>query len=123
MGLNESAERSTRLIDLDGAPAPTPQGVNDGSATCTKEERSGGGIAEELFNRLEQPAFALFPRLAELKRSLLGRPGVQAALLSGSGSTLLALVEDAAAGAALAEALAREGLRAVASRTQSSAPK
>jgi hypothetical protein len=45
--LNESVERSTRFIDLDGAPAPTAEGVYDGSTTCTKEERSGGGIAEE----------------------------------------------------------------------------
>ena len=74
-------------------------------------------IGKELFNRLEAPAFAEFPELARLKTDLAARPGVVATLLSGSGSTLLCLMESAAAATREQTALAGEGLRCVATRT------
>lgn len=46
-----------------------------------------------LCNDLERPVFEKFPLLGEMKRWLLDQPGVDAALLSGSGSTMLALLE------------------------------
>ena len=44
----------------------------------------------EMINDLERPVFEKFPVLGEMKSWLLARAGVRAALLSGSGSTLLA---------------------------------
>ncbi len=48
-----------------------------------------------LSNDLEQPVFAKFPVLALLKMWLLEQAGVQAALMSGSGSCMFALTESA----------------------------
>lgn len=45
-----------------------------------------------MVNDLEQPVFEKFPVLGEMKSWLLGRTEVRAALLSGSGSTLLAVL-------------------------------
>ena len=44
-------------------------------------------------NDLERPVFAKFPILAIMKMWMLERPGVSAALMSGSGSSLFALTE------------------------------
>lgn len=46
-----------------------------------------------LGNDLERPVFAKFPFLGHLKNWMLERPGVLAALMSGSGSTMFALTE------------------------------
>ena len=46
-----------------------------------------------LGNDLEKPVFAKFPFLGLLKSWMLERPGVQAALMSGSGSCMFALTE------------------------------
>ncbi len=46
--------------------------------------------------------------LAEMKRWLVGCPGVRGAMMSGSGSTMFAVVEDEGAGRALMEDAARE---------------
>ena len=43
--------------------------------------------------------------LAEVKRWLMGRPGVRGAMMSGSGSTMFAVVEDEGTGRALMEEL------------------
>ena len=60
-----------------------------------------GGIA--LVNDLERPVFEKFIQLAEMKRWLLEQPEVAAALMSGSGSTVFALLREKSAGPALAE--------------------
>lgn len=62
---------------------------------------------EVLVNDLERPVFEKFPVLGEMKSWLLAQPGVAGALLSGSGSTMLAVLEEEADDAALEE-LARE---------------
>lgn len=62
----------------------------------------------ELVNDLERPVFAKHFFLAEVKMWLLGRPEVQGALMSGSGSTMFALLNDPGAGGGLAEAARRE---------------
>lgn len=46
-----------------------------------------------LCNDLERPVFAKFPFLGMMKNWMLARPGVRAALMSGSGSTMFALTE------------------------------
>lgn len=47
-----------------------------------------------IMNDLERPVFAKHRFLAELKQWLLGQKGVSAALMSGSGSTVFAVLED-----------------------------
>jgi 4-diphosphocytidyl-2-C-methyl-D-erythritol kinase len=62
----------------------------------------------EFVNDLERPVFEKYLFLADLKRWLVGRSGVCAALMSGSGSTVFAVVEDRKAGFRLGEELVRE---------------
>lgn len=59
-------------------------------------------------NDLERPVFQKYLFLADLKRWLLGRPEVCAALMSGSGSTLFAVLSDREAGFRLGEAAVQE---------------
>lgn len=74
-------------------------------------------VAAGLWNRLELPAFARWPRLVELRDLLLEQPGVLGALLSGSGSTLFAVARTADDAARVATDLSRRGLPALATRT------
>ncbi len=57
----------------------------------------------ELVNDLERPVFQKYIQLAEMKRWLLAQPEVTGAVMSGSGSTMLALLRERSAGAALME--------------------
>jgi 4-diphosphocytidyl-2-C-methyl-D-erythritol kinase len=45
-------------------------------------------------NDLERPVFEKYPILADMKRWLSARPGVAAAGMSGSGSTMFAVISD-----------------------------
>ncbi len=58
-------------------------------------------------NDLERPVFAKHLVLPEIKAWLAAQSGVRAALMSGSGSTVFAVLEDPSVGEAL-EPLARE---------------
>ena len=60
-----------------------------------------GGIT--LVNDLERPVFEKFIQLAEMKRWLLEQPETAAALMSGSGSTMFAVLREKSHGPALAE--------------------
>ena len=63
-----------------------------------------------LVNDLERPVFEKFIQLAEMKRWLLEQPEAAAALMSGSGSTVFALLREKADGPGLLEkALAQFG--------------
>ncbi len=62
----------------------------------------------ELVNDLERPVFAKYLFLAEMKMWLLARQGVAGALMSGSGSTMFAVLDDPAAGEDVAGAARRE---------------
>lgn len=63
-----------------------------------------------MVNDLERPVFEKFPVLGEMKNWLLAQPEVEAAQLSGSGSTLLAVLKPERSESDLAErALARYG--------------
>jgi 4-diphosphocytidyl-2-C-methyl-D-erythritol kinase len=59
-------------------------------------------------NDLERPVFEKFVFLAQLKTWLLGQPEVGAALMSGSGSTMFAVLKENSAAAALAERVRAE---------------
>jgi len=48
----------------------------------------------EMINDLERPVFEKFPVLGEMKSWLLNQPEVSASLLSGSGSTMLAVLSE-----------------------------
>ena len=69
------------------------------------EQDVGGHV---LVNDLERPVFEKHLFLAEMKRWLVKRPGVCGAMMSGSGSTMFAVVEDEGTGRALMEDAARE---------------
>ncbi len=58
-----------------------------------------GGIT--LVNDLERPVFEKFIQLAEMKRWLIEQPETAAALMSGSGSTMFAVLCDESCGPAL----------------------
>ncbi len=62
----------------------------------------------KLVNELERAVFTKFPVLGFTKMWMLGRPGVRAALMSGSGSTLFALTETIEQARELAEAARAE---------------
>jgi 4-diphosphocytidyl-2-C-methyl-D-erythritol kinase len=52
---------------------------------------------------LERPVFEKYIQLAEWKRWLLAQPETAGALMSGSGSTVFAVLRESAGGPALAE--------------------
>ncbi len=58
---------------------------------------------QRFFNDLERPVFEKFIFLAEMKMWLLQQPEVAVALMSGSGSTIFAVLRDEAESSALAE--------------------
>ena len=68
-------------------------------------QQTGGG---ELVNDLERPAFEKYPVLGTLKARLLACEGVTAALMSGSGSTVFAILEPAVNAAAVISAAQEE---------------
>jgi 4-diphosphocytidyl-2-C-methyl-D-erythritol kinase len=92
-------KNSTEVPGLPFAPQQTPWG--------------------ELRNDLERPVFEKYQVLGHLKAALLAAPGVAAALMSGSGSTVFAVLEEGAAlapvEAAVYEEVGRE-VRLIATR-------
>ena len=62
----------------------------------------------ELVNDLERPVFQKHLFLAEMKMWLLGREGVDGALMSGSGSTMFAVLRDLEIADEIVEAARRE---------------
>jgi 4-diphosphocytidyl-2-C-methyl-D-erythritol kinase len=62
----------------------------------------------ELVNDLERPVFEKHLQLAEWKRWLLAQPEVAGALMSGSGSTMFAVLREKDQGMALAQRVAAE---------------
>jgi 4-diphosphocytidyl-2-C-methyl-D-erythritol kinase len=66
------------------------------------------GTEVVLVNDLERPVFAKHLLLPDLKMWLRARPEVSAALMSGSGSTLFAVLREDGPATVLREDLARE---------------
>ena len=62
---------------------------------------------QSFVNDLERPVFEKFVFLAQLKKWLLKQPEVAAALMSGSGSTVFAVLRDGADGRFVVETRAR----------------
>lgn len=75
------------------------------------------GVAASAWNRLELAAEACFPRLRALRERIAAEDGVLTARLSGSGSTLWALVASPEQGQRVARALEHDGLRALVTRS------
>lgn len=106
------------VLILPGFPSPTPAVYKALAPHLPSEPRvpsalltalaSGDATAlgATLFNRLEAPAFELYPDLAKLRDDLAAAPEAEGVLLSGSGSTLIALCAERAAAEALAARLA-----------------
>ncbi len=69
------------------------------------EQDSRAGL---LVNDLERPVFQKYLLLADLKQWLLSQPEVEAALMSGSGSTMFAVLGEKEGGYALGERFAQE---------------
>lgn len=69
------------------------------------EQPSAAGVLQ---NDLEKPVFQKYLLLADLKRWLIQQPEVEAALMSGSGSTLFAVLREKEAGYGLGERLSVE---------------
>lgn len=69
---------------------------------ASREIQKANGLS--LRNDLERPVFEQFLFLPVLKNWLLEQDGVNAALMSGSGSTLFALVDDQKTGESVAQA-------------------
>ncbi|NBV86630.1 MAG: 4-(cytidine 5'-diphospho)-2-C-methyl-D-erythritol kinase [Verrucomicrobia bacterium] len=65
-------------------------------------------VAGEVVNDLERPVFQKYFFLADLKTWLCAQPEVEAALMSGSGSTVFAVLRDKSDGYALGERLGQE---------------
>jgi 4-diphosphocytidyl-2-C-methyl-D-erythritol kinase len=65
-------------------------------------------VAGTLFNDLERPVFEKYLLLADLKRWLKAQPEVEGALMSGSGSTVFAVLKAKEEGFVLGERLANE---------------
>jgi len=105
------------VLILPGFPSPTPAVYRALAPHLPSEPRdpdsllaalaSGDATAlgATLFNRLEAPAFELYPDLAALRDQLAGAPEAEGVLLSGSGSTLIALCAERSAAETLAERL------------------
>ncbi len=51
-------------------------------------------IGENLFNKLEEKVFVLYPQLKGIKGDLLGEEAILGCLVSGSGSSLFGIVKD-----------------------------
>jgi 4-diphosphocytidyl-2-C-methyl-D-erythritol kinase len=73
-------------------------------------ERNLAAIGGALFNRLEQPAFKLAPRLKALKRRMIALEPL-GVLMSGSGSSLFALCRSRPEAAEMAGAFSRRFVR------------
>lgn len=72
----------------------------------TYSQQDSGGV--EIVNDLERPVFEKHRFLAEMKQWLLARDETEAALMSGSGSTMFAVLRDGADAEALASAARAE---------------
>jgi 4-diphosphocytidyl-2-C-methyl-D-erythritol kinase len=78
---------------------PTPWAYQQWASSTTIDGLPYGPqqhAGETFVNSLERPVFARFPILGLLKAELLATPGVNAALMSGSGSTIFAVLSPSA---------------------------
>jgi 4-diphosphocytidyl-2-C-methyl-D-erythritol kinase len=111
----------------------TPKVYQSGKAVLTRGEKARElksllqtkdprVVARGLFNGLEPAAFSLLPRVESLKNSLL-EEGALGALVSGSGPTVFALVENDEAAQALARKMKPQAAHVFAVQTLSEGPR
>lgn len=84
-----STSRVYNHLDLPRAPKP-PRNGRTAALERAIAALEAGDVVSAVFNRMEEVVFADQPRLAELKRRLLGE-GCIAAAMSGSGPTLFGI--------------------------------
>lgn len=90
-----------------GVEVPTAAVFKKLNFSLTKPERSSiiikthvekgdvVGIGKNLYNRLEVPVFSEYPEVFTLKNELSTQAGCYGALMSGSGATVFAIMQDA----------------------------
>jgi 4-diphosphocytidyl-2-C-methyl-D-erythritol kinase len=111
----------------------TPKVYQSGMAVFTQGEKARelkpllqtkdpGAVARGLFNGLEPAAFSLLARVQSLKNSLL-EEGALGALVSGSGPTVFALVDNEKAAQALAKKMKPQAAYVFAVQTVSEGPR
>lgn len=88
---------------FDSAPLEVPAEV--AAQVC----QAGVACDVRLFNNLAPAAEALLPALAEVRAWLEGQPGVESALLSGSGAATFAVCDDFAAACSVVAAARKKG--------------
>jgi 4-diphosphocytidyl-2-C-methyl-D-erythritol kinase len=85
---------------------PTPEAYRNWASSRELPDYDYGPqtfAGSAFFNDLERPVFQKFPFLAEMKAWLCQQPEVGAALMSGSGSTMMAVLTNEGQGEQLAE--------------------
>ncbi|MDI6900971.1 MAG: 4-(cytidine 5'-diphospho)-2-C-methyl-D-erythritol kinase [Anaerosomatales bacterium] len=92
--------------------APAPPAVD--TLLRTLED---GRVPEALYNGLAEAAVSVVPEISDVLGYLRATPGVVAAQVAGSGSTVFGLCEDAATAAAAADGAQKRGWWASATRT------
>jgi 4-diphosphocytidyl-2-C-methyl-D-erythritol kinase len=126
-----SVERLVRLLDASAAPlaapAPAPAAAKAAAAKAASPTVAStppsispalpGSIAAALANNLYPAACALMPGLEALVTDIQRQPGIHAALLTGSGSTVFGICEDLQAASGAAEYFAQKGYWAKACTT------
>jgi 4-diphosphocytidyl-2-C-methyl-D-erythritol kinase len=108
------------VLILPGFPSPTPavykalaphlpsEPLEPSALLSALAAGDATALGAALFNRLEAPAFDLYPDLAAFREQLAAAPEAEGVLLSGSGSTLIALCAERAGAEALAARLQAE---------------
>lgn len=90
-----SAIESARILLLKPQfPVPTPWAYQNWALNDRRPDPIQRLGDLDLFNDLEAPVFGKYLLLPVLKQWLLAQQGVRAAMMSGSGSTLWAILED-----------------------------
>lgn len=90
---------------------PSPGGALDGLVRAL-DSSDVRGVADRLFNALEEPAFELYPALGEACQAL-ARADLLAVRLTGSGSSCFGVARDASAAQRARDFLVGQGLNGV----------
>jgi 4-diphosphocytidyl-2-C-methyl-D-erythritol kinase len=98
-----------------------PSEVEPDAVLAALRNRDAVALGAALHNDLQSPAFSLQPALASHREALLNA-GALGAVVSGSGPTLLALAQDAAAATRIADAVGDRFQRVVVAQSPAGGP-
>jgi len=98
---------------------PSPEPSSPQRMLEALEAHDDAGVAALLRNDLAAPAILLVPAIAEVLEAVRNSPGVLGAEVSGSGSTVFGIAQDAVAAEAVVATAVERGWWAVATRAQS----